>query len=130
MSEADLPSMMYNDPAAAYEQRDMLKFAQIQAYCFLAQMKLDEAVANGKADAALVNTANNLLQRAEELDREEGMIVIMRGRVQMLQENYQAARMTFQRAKAMKVNRTASSVAPHLALAQVWNPNHQIYTVT
>lgn len=120
MSESDLPSLLlYTEPEAASQQREMLKFVQIQAYCFMAQMKLDEAATSGKADAVLVNTANNLLQRAEEIDREEGMIVIMRGQVQMLQENYQAARMTFQRAKAMKVNRTKSSVAPHLALAQV-----------
>lgn len=123
MRESDLPSLLlYTEPAAASEQREMLKFAQIQAFCFMAQMKLDEASTCSKPDAVLVNTANNLLQRAEEIDREEGMIVIMRGQVQMLLENYQAARMTFQRAKAMKVNQTKSSVTPHMALAQVRIP--------
>lgn len=85
MSEADLRSLiMYSEPAEASEQREMLKFAQIQAYCFMAQMKLDEAATGTKVDGALVNSAQGLLQRAKEIDSVEGMIVIMRGQVQML----------------------------------------------
>ena len=124
MRESDLPSLLlYTEPEAATEQREMFKFSQIQAYCFMAQMKLDEAATSGKADAMLVNSAKSLLQSAEEIDKEEGMIVVMNGQIQMMLDNFTAAKMNFQRAKAMKVNRTKSSVTPHMALAQVRIPH-------
>jgi aldehyde:ferredoxin oxidoreductase len=122
MSEADLPALLYMDPAAASEQREMLKFAQVQAYCFMSQMRLDEAVVhgvNGKPDSVRVNAATTQLELAREIDAQEGMIDIMSGQVKLLQENFQAAKMTFTRAKGMRINQRKSSVTPHLALAQV-----------